>query len=86
LVATLERGGRARPEVLAQTRVPLDGLSGYVDFKINTRKLDLSPDLKTPVLRVRIQDKDGKLFFSNPGGTTLAQGFNTVSLKASRNY
>ncbi|MBL4853660.1 MAG: hypothetical protein JKY25_05415 [Robiginitomaculum sp.] len=86
LIASLERSGSARPSILAQTRVPLDGLSGYIDFKINTKKLDLSPNLKTPVLRVRIQSKDGKLFFSNPGGTRLKQGFNTVTLKASPNY
>jgi len=86
LIAVLERGSRKRPKLLAQTRVQLDGLSGDIEFKINTKKVDFSAKLKSPVLRVRIEDKDGKLFFSNPGGTRLAQGFTIVTLKTSPNY
>ncbi len=86
LIATLERSRGKRPVILARTRLPLDGLSGHIDFRINTKKVNLSPNRKTPVLRVRIQDKNGKLFFSNPGGTRLVQGLNTVTLKTSPHY
>ncbi len=86
LIAVLERGSRKRPEILAQTRVQLDGLSGDIEFQINTKKVDFSARLKTPVLRIRIEDKNGKLFFSNPGGTRLVPGLNTVTLKTSPNY
>jgi len=87
LIAVLERTDHtSRPTTLASTRVFLDGLSGDVAFKLTANSFDIDPSLPTPVLRVRIESKDGTLFFSNPGGTRLAQGFNAVNLRKSPNY
>lgn len=87
LIAVLERMDHtARPATIASTRVFLDGLSGDVAFKLTVNSIDLDPTLATPMLRVRIESKDGTLFFSNPGGTRLVQGFNRVKLRKSPNY
>ena len=87
LIAVLERTGNAsRPNILASSRVTLDGLSGDVAFKLTANTIDLAPNLPIPMLRVRIESNDGTLFFSNPGGTRYSQGFNTVKLRTSPNY
>lgn len=86
LESTAQTGQSTRPVTLASTRVFLDGMSGNITFKLTANSVDLDPTLPTPVLRLRIESKDGTLFFSNPGGTRLAQGFNTVSLRSSPNY
>ena len=86
LESTAQTGQSTRPATLASTRVFLDGLSGDITFKLTANSVDLDPTQPTPVLRLRIESKDGTLFFSNPGGAKLAQGFNTVSLRESPNY
>ncbi|PHQ67321.1 MAG: hypothetical protein COB92_05055 [Robiginitomaculum sp.] len=87
LVAELERRNNSnRPALLASTRVFLDGLSGAVSFKLKANTTDLDPTLSPARLRVRIEDKNGKLFFSNLGGATVRKGFNTVTLTTSPNY
>jgi len=87
LIAELERRNNSnRPALLASTRVFLDGLSGAVSFKLKANTTDLDPTLSPARLRVRIEDKNGKLFFSNLGGATVRKDFNTVTLTTSPNY
>ncbi len=87
LIVELERlNNGARPALLASTRVFLDGLSGDVSFRLKVNSADIASALSTPRLRLRLEDKNGKLFFSNPGGTALQQGFNVVKLTTSPNY
>jgi len=86
LTAELERFTSGRPVQLAKTLVSLDGMSGNINFVLDVPQTELDPRLPTPVLRLRIEDKDGKLFFSNPGGTPLKDGFNAVQLRAAANY
>jgi len=87
LTATLERHStNSRPEQLVKSLVPLDGMSGNINFTLDVPETVLDSRLPAPVLRVRIEDKDGRLFFSNPGGNPLRDGFNTVSLRAAPNY
>ncbi len=87
LTAELERVYTSgRPTQIATTRVSLDGLSGDVPFIIDAPETAFDPRLPAPVLRVRIEDKDGKLFFSNPGGTVMTQGANTIDLRAAAGY
>ena len=86
LTAEIERFTSGRPEQLAKTLVSLDGKSGNINFTLDIQETALDARLPAPVLRVRIEDKDGKLFFSNPGGAPLSDGFNSVQLRAAPNY
>lgn len=87
LIAELERKNNGRrPALLASTRVFLDGLSGSVSFKLRANTVDLNPALPPAKLRVRIEDENGKLFFSNLGGTTARTDFNVVKLTTSPYY
>jgi hypothetical protein len=87
LIAELERKNNGRrPALLASTRIFLDGLSGDVSFKLKANTVDLNPALPPAKLRVRIEDKNGKLFFSNRGGTLVRADFNAVKLTTSPYY
>lgn len=90
LIATLERteviNSAIRTEALGQVRVSLDGLSGAVNFDVPTQQSRLTNTHPTPLLRVRVEDANGKLFFSNPSGKRLQRGMNTVNLIAAPGY
>ena len=87
MIAELEQNtAGTRPTSLAQTIVRLDGLSGNVPFTLDTRGQAINPTYANTFIRVRIESKNGQVFFSNPGGTPLTRGFNAVDLQASPQY
>lgn len=87
MIVELERQDySARPARLATRRIPLDGLSGYVPFDFTTEEPDIYTQNPKPRIRIRIEDKTGRIYFSNPGGQELKQGFNPVQLRAAPNY
>ena len=87
LTVELERfQNTSRPSQIAKTLVSLDGLSGDIPFSLDVPSTAFDPQLPNPVLRIRIEDKNGKLFFSNPGGTPYINGFNSIELRAAAGY
>lgn len=75
---------RNRPELITQIRASLDGRSGDIPFILDSAKLD--SNLPTPVLRARIENANGTILFSNPGGTPWTANSTSVDLRASANY
>lgn len=87
LIVELERfEGGNRPNKLSETRVNLDGLSGNVAFELDAPNGTFDDTVSSPILRARIEDKNGNLFFSNPGGTPWRNDSFAVSMGASPNY
>ncbi len=87
LVVDLERESRhTLPVVLASNRIVLDGLSGDVNFAMKARDTDISSRAAKPRIRARIEDENGRILFSNPGGTIWHLGENIIVLKPARGY
>ncbi|NNC37275.1 MAG: hypothetical protein EX271_02975 [Acidimicrobiales bacterium] len=74
----------SRPQLITQTQVSLDGRSGNIPFTLDGANLD--PNLPTPILRARVEDANGTILFSNPGGTPWTPNSNSVELRASAYY
>jgi uncharacterized lipoprotein YbaY len=87
LIVELERvySGN-RPQKITETQVLLDGMSGDIPFELPVSGSAFDPGLPTPILRARIEDKDGNLFFSNPGGTPWFEDSRNLILRASPRY
>lgn len=87
LLAELEQASKSGyPNIITTQRVALDGLSGDINFDLVTRYNEVDPELAKPMIRVRIEDQTGRLFFSNPGGAPLRNGLNVIQLTASPLY
>ncbi|HHL43013.1 MAG TPA: hypothetical protein ENJ42_05300 [Hellea balneolensis] len=87
MIVELERQDyTARPARIASQRIPLDGLSGYIKFDLRPTETGIYDQNPKPRLRIRIEDKSGRVFFSNPGGTELKRGFQAIHLRAAPNY
>ncbi len=87
LLIDLERMDyRALPAQIASKRLPVDARTGTLDFTLDVPRTDMDPNLPTPRLRVRIIDPAGRILFSNPGGTPVQNGLNTIKLRAAPNY
>jgi len=87
LVVELERPVTgARPQFIKDVRISLDNQSGDIPFDLGLPASTFDPGLTTPLLRARIEDANGRIYFSNPGGTPWSQGANVVQLTASSTY
>jgi len=73
-----------RPQLITKTQVSLDGRSGNIPFILDNANVD--PNLPTPNLRARIEDSNGTILFSNPGGTPWTTSSTGVDLRASAFY
>ncbi|PHR57691.1 MAG: hypothetical protein COA43_11800 [Robiginitomaculum sp.] len=90
LLADLERSigiiAGTPPISFAQTRVPLDDLSGDVDFLISTLTSSLAQTLPHPDIQVRIEGPNGKVLFTNQSPSPLKHGLNTIYLQPTSVY
>jgi hypothetical protein len=85
LIVELERPVPGnRPQLITHTRVPLDGRSGNIPFTLDGA--NLAPNLPAPIMRARIEDANGTILFSNPGGTPWTANSTGVDLRASAYY
>ncbi|HFB55451.1 MAG TPA: hypothetical protein ENJ46_05950 [Hellea balneolensis] len=74
------------PEKLATSRIDLDTRKGDIPVKLNI-PTNMTPQAgERLVIRARVEDKDGRVLFSNPGGTPVHQGQNVLELRASTIY
>ena len=73
-----------RPQLITQTRVPVDGRGGNIPFTLDNVNFDAN--LPTPILRARIEDTNGTILFSNPGGTPWTPNSTGIDLRASAYY
>jgi hypothetical protein len=73
-----------RPELITKTQISLDGRSGDIPFRLDGVNLD--PNQPAPVMRARIEDGNGNILFSNPGGTPWTPNNTKLDLRASAYY
>ena len=87
LIIQLERPVTgSRPHLIKEVQIDLDNKRGDIPFDLGLSATTFDPSLPTPVLRARVEDNTGQIYFSNPGGTQWQQGASTVELMASPNY
>jgi hypothetical protein len=87
LIVELERPNQtSRPFLIKEERIALDNKTGDIPFDLKLSSATFDPGLPTPVLRARIEDGNGVIYFSNPGGTPWSQGASVVELAPSPTY
>ena len=87
LIATVSRGygTPSQDRTIGRQDIPLDGLSGYIQFNVPLDRTAFEPGHPDPQIDVKILDSRDRVFFDS-GLQPLSRGFNTIRLSPTSAY
>ncbi len=72
--------------VIGSTVIPLDGLSGYIDFAMDVEAIQAERKNPAPIMTAQIADSRGIVLFSTPSAREIQSGVNIIRMTPTTDY